>query len=227
MAWSAPRTWVAGETLTAALLNAELRDNLNAAAPVGSIHYYIRAATTAETLINAFALEGNGVQVLRATYGALNTLLSSLGYPFGSGNGSTTLTLPDIQSRMLVAMGNGAHADTNALGDSDGLAKTTRTPLHGTSSSLGLSGAPSIGTLAITPNPHSHTISGLYSGGGGNPSSPSAQGASQVSTDGTSLALSGAPGVGSLAVGGTVGASGTRPQDVVPYLVAGVYAVKI
>lgn len=30
MAWTAPRTWSAGETLTAALLNVHLRDNLNA-----------------------------------------------------------------------------------------------------------------------------------------------------------------------------------------------------
>lgn len=31
MAWTSPRTWVAGETVTAALLNAHLRDNLLAA----------------------------------------------------------------------------------------------------------------------------------------------------------------------------------------------------
>ncbi|KKL26736.1 hypothetical protein LCGC14_2392330, partial [marine sediment metagenome] len=30
MSWVAPRTWSAGETLTAALLNVHLRDNLNA-----------------------------------------------------------------------------------------------------------------------------------------------------------------------------------------------------
>lgn len=29
MAWTAPRTWVAGETLTAALMNTHVRDNLN------------------------------------------------------------------------------------------------------------------------------------------------------------------------------------------------------
>jgi hypothetical protein len=30
MAWTAPRTWVAGETVTAAMMNAHLRDNLKA-----------------------------------------------------------------------------------------------------------------------------------------------------------------------------------------------------
>ena len=35
MAWTTPRTWVAGERLTALLLNTHLRDNLNAALPLG------------------------------------------------------------------------------------------------------------------------------------------------------------------------------------------------
>jgi hypothetical protein len=35
MAWTTPRTWVTGELVTAALLNAHLRDNLNALVPVG------------------------------------------------------------------------------------------------------------------------------------------------------------------------------------------------
>lgn len=35
MAWTTPRTWVAGEQPTAALFNAHLRDNLNAIAAVG------------------------------------------------------------------------------------------------------------------------------------------------------------------------------------------------
>jgi hypothetical protein len=125
---------VAGETLTAALLNAELRDNLNAAEPIGSLHYYIRAATTTETTINGFALECNAVNVTRTTYSALNTLLSALSYPFGNGNGTTTMTLPDVQGRSLVAMASGGHANVNGLGDSDGLAKASRTPKEQVSS---------------------------------------------------------------------------------------------
>lgn len=35
MAYTTPRTWVAGETVTASLLNTHLRDNLNAIAAVG------------------------------------------------------------------------------------------------------------------------------------------------------------------------------------------------
>ena len=35
MAWTTPRTWVAGETVTASLMNTHVRDNLNAIAAVG------------------------------------------------------------------------------------------------------------------------------------------------------------------------------------------------
>lgn len=168
MAWTAPRTYVSGETLTAAILNADLRDNLNAGFPTGSLHYYIRAATTTETLINGFALEANGVAPLRATYAALNTLLSGLGYPFGSGNGSTTFTLPDIQGRGLVQQASGGHADVNALGDSDGLAKAARTPKE-TVSISGVTDSDS-GNLAVASaagsfaaiDGHTHNFSGAY-----------------------------------------------------------------
>lgn len=36
MAWTTPRTWVSGETVTAALMNAHVRDNLAAALPGGA-----------------------------------------------------------------------------------------------------------------------------------------------------------------------------------------------
>ena len=35
MAWTTPRTWVAGEVVTAALMNAQIRDNVNAVWPLG------------------------------------------------------------------------------------------------------------------------------------------------------------------------------------------------
>jgi hypothetical protein len=72
-------------------------------------------------------LEGNGASVLRASYAALNTKLSGLSYPFGTVDG-THMTLPDLQGRSPLMMASGGHADVNALGDSDGLAKASRTP---------------------------------------------------------------------------------------------------
>lgn len=212
MAWTAPRTYVAGETLTAAILNADLRDNLNAGFPVGSLHYYIRAATTAETLIDGFALETNGVQVLRATYAALNTLLSGLGYPFGSGNGSTTFTLPDIQGRSLSAMASAGHADVNALGDSDQLLKASRTP----------KGSVGVNVSGNTSSEASHTHG---------------PGSFQITMPGQLSAPLGSAGgtPGTYPVTGTSGAGSSHSHTFsgsgsgqVPgnYLVAGIYAVK-
>ena len=69
MAWTAPRTWVTAETVTAALLNTHLRDNLNAtsvgtAAAAADIMY----ATAANTLTRLPV--GTFYQVLRVNAGA-------------------------------------------------------------------------------------------------------------------------------------------------------------
>src|SRR3990167_3647383 len=49
MAWTSPRTWVTGETVTAALLNTHVRDNLNALMVV-TTKGDIAVATAAQTL---------------------------------------------------------------------------------------------------------------------------------------------------------------------------------
>ena len=69
MAWTSPRTWVAGETVTASLLNTHLRDNLLETAPAkvtaaGDIVY----ATGANAL--ARLAKGSAYQVLRMNSGA-------------------------------------------------------------------------------------------------------------------------------------------------------------
>lgn len=205
-------------------MNTYVRDQFLAIVPTGSLHFVMQAASTVETTINGFLLECNGVNVSRATYSALNTKLSGLSYPFGSGDGSTTMGLPDLQGRMLVAMAASGHVDVNGLGDSDGYTKTTRTPKHNSTDSLSITGAPGVGTLALPNHVHSGgvafdttqfvegaTPSSSTSGNTGNPT--------------TLPAITGAPSVGTLAVGGSVGPGGTRPDDTVPYLVAGVWGV--
>lgn len=47
MAWTTPRTWVSGETVTDTLLNAHVRDNLNAI--VNPPYVHVRAATNTTT----------------------------------------------------------------------------------------------------------------------------------------------------------------------------------
>lgn len=226
MAWTTPHTYVAGETLTAATLNADIRDNHNAAFPVGSIHHFMQSATTVETLINGFALEMNGVTVSRSTYANLNALVAGLGYPFGSGDGSTTFGLPDAAGRNLVAMAASGHSDVNALGKTDGLTKASRTPQHKTSGTSGTTGAGSAhshgaGTLS---NPHKGpdtTVTSTSTGSGmavGNFTPPVAE--TITGSTATESAHTHTYAFASL------GPSGTRPSDTVPFIVPGVYAVK-
>jgi len=81
-----------------------------------------------ETTVAGQWLQCNGVAVSRTTYSALFSALNALGLPFGAGNGSTTFNIPDLRGR--VPVGQGTHADVDALGDSDGQAIASRTPKH-------------------------------------------------------------------------------------------------
>lgn len=60
MAWTTPRTWVAGETVTAAIMNTHVRDNLTAAATtyVGS-----NSSATGVTLATAGTLVASSAKV--------------------------------------------------------------------------------------------------------------------------------------------------------------------
>lgn len=125
-------TWAAWHDFTPSELEAAqldaIIDNMKVLFPVGMYVYRATSATTAETFIDGCWLECNGVSVLRATYPDLNTLLSGMSYPFGTVDG-THFTLPDAQGRAPVSMASGGHTTVNALGDSDGLAKASRTPV--------------------------------------------------------------------------------------------------
>ena len=68
MAWGAPRTWVSGETVTAALMNAHIRDNLLETCPA--------TVTTAGDITYADAANSMGS---RLGIGAANTILTSNG----------------------------------------------------------------------------------------------------------------------------------------------------
>lgn len=74
MAWTAPRTWVAGETVTAAMLNTHLRDNLKA---IGDAW-----ASFTPTLSGGWAL-GNGT--LTGAYSAAGKMVvGRIVYTIGS-----------------------------------------------------------------------------------------------------------------------------------------------
>jgi hypothetical protein len=54
MAWTTPKTWAAGEVLTAANFNAHIRDNLNAVGPIVKLR-----KTADETVNNSAALQND------------------------------------------------------------------------------------------------------------------------------------------------------------------------
>lgn len=156
----------------------------------------------------------NGVAVSRTTYADLNSLMSSLSYPFGNGNGTTTFNVPDLRGRTLVAMAASGHADVNGLGDSDGLALGSRTPKDGISIS-GTSGA---------GGSHTHTLAS------GTVTPPSTY--SDTSYNGADPSITSQRG-GSFTLGGSTGAESAHTHsfsgsDTVAgnYLVAGVHLIK-
>lgn len=94
MAWSTPATWTAGAVLTAAQLNAQLRDNLNAVFPLGPPD----AAWTPYTPTNTNITVGNGAQVAKYTrVGRLVTVSYDLLW------GSTTAFTGNIRIGVPVA----------------------------------------------------------------------------------------------------------------------------
>jgi len=90
-------------------------------------------------------LECNGLEVSRFDYSAL---FSAIGTTYGSGNGSTTFTLPDLRGYFLRGSGrnsDGTEAGTFGAKTADAL----RTHTHTTS-----------GNTGVQSNDHTHTVSG-------------------------------------------------------------------
>ena len=124
MAWTTPRTWVTGEVVTAALLNAQIKGNLDLSAPAimttaGDIIYASGANTPAR-----LAKDTNATRVLTNT-GTSNvpawaqvTLTSGVTgtLPVGNGGtGATTLT----DGGVLIGNGSGAMVAMAVLADSE------------------------------------------------------------------------------------------------------------
>lgn len=117
----------------------------------------------------------DGSAVSRSTY---SLLFTAIGTTYGSGDGTSTFNLPDLQGR--VPVGHGTHGDVASLGLNDSLAVGSRTPRHNTTlsgvpgltGSPGLIGAPSLtgspglsGSPGISDPGHSHGQGPLWGGG--------------------------------------------------------------
>ena len=64
-------------------------------------HYSIPFSLQTKTEPETGWLLANGAPVSRTTYSALNAIYSAAGYPYGSGDGSTTFNLPDLTEGKL------------------------------------------------------------------------------------------------------------------------------
>lgn len=135
MAWTAPRTWVAGETVTAALLNTHVRDDLNALT-VGEVTTVTSgvgptSGTTQLILATSAEITGNGIDAFEVAFSWYNitktvstdVFLVALydGDTAGSGTQLTQWLLIILANggsgylRTLVTPSTGAHTYTARL----------------------------------------------------------------------------------------------------------------
>lgn len=163
----------------------------------------------------------DGASYLRAG-GTYDALFALIGTTFGSVDG-THFNVPDLRGR--VPVGLGTHADVNALAKAEAgaLVVGNRRPKHQTdATNLTITGAPGVGTLALPDHvhdvPHSNPVANnLPQNFAG--SAIMDTGTTPTGNPTTHPAITGAPSVGSLDVGGAGGPSGTAPADEPAFLV--------
>jgi hypothetical protein len=115
--------------------------------------------------------------------------------------GNTTAT-PDTRGRILVH--KGSHADVDVLGDNDGTALANRTPKHNST----LTGTPAVGTLSVNSHTHALVAAGVSGAPGVGTLAVGSHTHNLVAATVTgtpalgTLVVSGAPGLGTLAVSG-------------------------
>ena len=89
----------------------------------------------------------------RTTYASL---FEAIGTTYGSGDGTSTFNLPDLRGRVVVAVGSNGHVAT--LGQNEGNADASRSPLHTHSVPAHSHG---LGTLAVAlAGNHNHSLPG-------------------------------------------------------------------
>jgi hypothetical protein len=98
MAWTSPRTWVAGETVTAALMNTHVRDNMKALGDAWTT--FTPTFSGAWTLGNG-TLEGWYIKPGRLVIGKVKLTVGSTTTP----SGNFGLTLPWTQANGSVGGG--------------------------------------------------------------------------------------------------------------------------
>lgn len=201
------------------------------AIPAGSVIQYGGASSPTGWVLC------DGTAVSRSTFSGLFSILNTA---YGVGDGSTTFNLPDYRGRVPVGYAaSGGHTDVSTLGLNEGSALANRRPKHPHTNGITITGAPGVGSLAlpnhghsVTDPTHAHSANMNNDGaaGGGNnfvgvdhavnvgASVAAAFTGISVGNPTSNPAITGAPSVGSLGTGGTIGAAGTA-TDSAAYLV--------
>jgi microcystin-dependent protein len=115
-------------------------------------------------------LSCNGANVCRRKY---HKLFKAIGTIYGSGNGCTTFTLPDLRGRVVVGCGSGTDLTSRSLGDASGEEYHTLTipeiPSHNHTGTTTTDGSHN---HSITDPGHTHTMTTInddFNDSGANP----------------------------------------------------------
>lgn len=114
MAWTAPRTWVAGETVTAALLNTHVRDNLKAIGdPWTSYTPTYGGFTIGNAVVTAKYLQAGKLVIgeVKIVFGSTSTW-----------SGTFTVSMPVTASLTLVPVGTAFMSDASTSANRFGVA---------------------------------------------------------------------------------------------------------
>lgn len=113
MAWSSPRTWATGELVTATLMNQEIRDNFNAAFPLGSVDGAWPSWTPTLTQTGAVTKTvtyARYMKVGRTTIAAFDLAVTGT----GTASAAVTVSLPVTAATSSLKVGAGSIFDTSA-----------------------------------------------------------------------------------------------------------------
>jgi microcystin-dependent protein len=126
--------------------------NLGGSLPVGTLMPFSGTTAPPGTVL------AQGQAISRTTYSRLNALYAAAGYPYGSGNGTTTFNVPDMRENVPI----GADGSTYVLGHTYGVATTTLS-----SSQLPVHAHTATAVSVVTDPTHDHTFLAdpLVSGG--------------------------------------------------------------
>lgn len=135
------------------------------ALPAGSVQMYAAPVTqsTSVGVVTTTAPSGwllaNGDAVSRTTY---STLFAAVGTTYGAGNGSTTFNLPDMRSRVPIAVGTGTGLTARTLGGTVGAESHTVSSSNIQSFSTGFMSTNASHTHDIRMRADNSVVSGNY-----------------------------------------------------------------